>query len=311
MIDVLIGKNKVLIDKEIKDIEKAVAATYGDLDRMEFNMADRDFKYDLLNEAMHTISLFGNYQFIILRYSDKDSSKLDEASLIETLTHFNDFQFVLVLEKKLLASSKLKKMLDKNAKTKVVVDPREADISHYIRQQAKERFEISEAAARSLASRVKMDLVRLQQELLKLENVGEPIEVKHIEMLVSSELDDNVFRLSDALLKKDGKTAIEVYQELLAQRLDPIALMGLVASSLRRLYQVGALSESGYGNERIASTLDMSDKQVGFILRNQYRNSWEVLSLLNELGTIDQGVKLGKIDRFIAFELFLMKVVGA
>lgn len=311
MIDVLIGKNKVLIDKEIKDIEKTTAATYGDLDRMEFNMADRDFKYDLLNEAMHTISLFGNYQFIILRYSDKDSSKLDEASLIETLTHFNDFQFVLVLEKKLLASSKLKKMLDKNAKTKVVADPREADISHYIRQQAKGRFEISEGAARSLAGRVKMDLVRLQQEMLKLENVGEPIEVKHIEMLVSSELDDNVFRLSDALLKKDGKTAIEVYQELLAQRLDPIALMGLVASSLRRLYQVGALSESGYGNERIASTLEMSDKQAGFILRNQYRNSWEVLSLLNELGTIDQGVKLGKVDRFIAFELFLMKVVGA
>lgn len=311
MIDVLIGKNKVLVDKEIQTIEENTVATYGEIDHMEFNMADRDFKYDLLNEALHTISLFGNYQFIVLRYSDKDANKLDEASLIQTLTHFNDFQFVLVLEKKLLASSKFKKMLDKNAKTKVISDPREADVSHYIRQQAKGRFEISEGAARLLASKVKMDLVRLQQEMHKLENVGETIEVQHIEMLVSSELDDNVFRLSDALVKKDGKTAVNVYQELLAQRLDPIALMGLVASSLRRLYQVGALSESGYNTNQIASTLDMSDKQVGFILRNQYRNSWEVLSLLNELGTIDQGVKLGKVDRFIAFELFLMRVVGA
>ncbi len=92
-------------------------------------------------------------------------------------------------------------------------------------------------------------------------------------------------------------------------KMDPLALLGMVAYGLRNLFQVGLLAESGLSDAAIASKLGMSSYVVSITKKDMSAKSSYVLNLLNQLATLDQDVKMGKVDRFIAFELFMLDVI--
>ena len=59
----------------------------------------------------------------------------------------------------------------------------------------------------------------------------------------------------------------------------------------------------------IASRLGMSSYIVNITQRDLKASTSFILELLNKLASIDQDIKLGKVDRFVAFELFMIDVI--
>ncbi|QIK70449.1 DNA polymerase III subunit delta [Erysipelothrix sp. HDW6C] len=311
MLDVIFGKNDYLIQQKIDKILKDQLQNYGEAEVLRFDMLDREFTMDAVFEAAFTVSLFGDKKRIILTIREKEAKKASEEQLLELMGASSfEISVVLVFDKKPLAKTKLKKQIDKTANVHTISELTENETVNYVNQEVKRRgLSMNERAVNLFASRVGIDLLRMQQEFDKLEVLGRAITEVDVELLVARSLDDNIFALSDALVKKKMNETFTVYHDLLALKMDPLALIGMVAASLRRTFQVSALVEAHYQANDIARKLDISEKQAHFLVRYQAGNATTILSLLNRLGQIDQDVKLGKIDRFVAFELFMIEVM--
>lgn len=310
MLDVIVGKEPSLVKAKVDNIVKEYENQYGAFDVSFFDTRDKGFTFDQLLERVMTVSMFGDKKAIVLSTHD-DMVKDFEASLGELMAQVMfDVSLIITFEKKPLVKSVIGKAIAKHARVHQIKDPDIGQLSLLMKNEVERlNIDISQPAMVELLARIGHDVARLYEELNKLSLVGERIEREHVCVLVSKNIDEDIFAISNALLEKNIGKAFEVYQNLLAQKVDPLALLGLVGSSLRKIYQVSALYEVGMSNKGIAERLSLSEKQVYFLVKNQMRPSFGLLTLLDQLARIDQDVKQGKIDRFVAFELFMIQAM--
>ncbi|AZK44577.1 MULTISPECIES: DNA polymerase III subunit delta [Erysipelothrix] len=310
MIDVIVGKEPSLIKRKVESIIKEYENQYGVFDVSHFDTRDKGFLFDHVLESALTVSLFGDKKAVVLSTHD-DLIKEMETSLSELMAQsMFDVSLIVIFEKKPLAKSVMGKAIAKHARVHQIKDPDVGQLSILMKQEIERlEFKMSNAAMVELLERVGDDTTRLYQELNKLSLVGQDIEKEHVVKLISKNIDEDIFAISNALLDKNIGKAFSVYQNLLAQKVDPLALLGLIGSSFRKIYQISALYEQGISNKGIADRLSLSEKQVYFLVKNQMRPSFGLLELLNQLAQIDQDVKQGKIDRFVAFELFMIEAI--
>lgn len=309
MIDVIVSKDTFLINGKINQLIKVEKETFSTEEVVTFDMIERGFSFNNVLEAIQTVSLFDTRKIVVLTTREKEMKNEVEESLLEIAKKIPDtVLFIVVLEKKLLAKSSLKKFFDKNARNHSISSTDDT-IRTYVRQELKRRnISMSQAVMNAFLERTDTDLIKITSELDKFEVLDREISQNDVEKLVARNIDDNIFSLSDAIVKKNIDLVFSLYQDFLDIKIDPLALIGLIASSLRRMYQVNALLEANYSSTMIAEHLNMSEKQAYYLIRNQQENPNKILMLLNELGELDQRVKLGLVDRFIAFELFLINV---
>lgn len=310
MLDVIVGKEPSLVKAKVDNIVKEYENQYGAFDVSFFDTRDKGFTFDQLLERVMTVSMFGDKKAIVLSTHD-DMVKDFETSLGELMAQVMfDVSLIITFEKKPLVKSVIGKAIAKHARVHQIKDPDIGQLSLLMKNEVERlNIDISQPAMVELLARIGHDVARLYEELNKLSLVGERIEREHVCVLVSKNIDEDIFAISNALLEKNIGKAFEVYQNLLAQKVDPLALLGLVGSSLRKIYQVSALYEVGMSNKGIAERLSLSEKQVYFLVKHQMRPSFGLLTLLDQLARIDQDVKQGKIDRFVAFELFMIQAM--
>lgn len=310
MIDVIVGKEPSLVKSKVESIIKEYENQYGVFDVSHFDTRDKGFVFDHVLESAMTVSLFGDKKAVVLNTHDELIKEV-EAALGELMSQsMFDVSLIVIFEKKPLVKSVIGKAIAKHARVHQIKDMDVGQLSLLMKQEIDRLdFKMSNPAMVELLDRVGNDVARLYQELNKLSLVGETIEQEHVRKLVSKNIDEDIFAISNALLEKNISKAFSVYQNLLAQKVDPLALLGLIGSSIRKIYQISALYEQGVSNKGIADRLSLSEKQVYYLVKHQMRPSFGLLSLLNQLAQIDQDVKQGKIDRFVAFELFMLEAM--
>lgn len=311
MVNVIFTTDRFLAQKEIDKLEKQVSKDYGSYEKLVFSAADSGFLIDDVYESVMTMSLFNERKFIVLLIeTEKEMKSLDEGKLSE-LIQMNQFEVNLVIwfGKKPLAKTSIRKLIDKHT---VVSDLKKMDQQSFnliVKNRINEMHLSFEPAAFQLfLTRINQDLLRAEIELNKLSVLDGSISLAHVDNLVNESFDDAQFALSNALMDRNLKESFAVYHRLLENKMDPLALLGMVASSLRGVYQVMSLSGEGYQAQKIADISGMSIGQVRYTMRSQKRNPMDVLYLLNELAEIDQKSKLGLIDRHLSFELFMIKL---
>lgn len=308
MIEMIIGGDDARVQETLATIITKDADVFGAQERVAFSTRDKEFDLVHVKQAVLTPSLFDPRKVITLRLYDKDLNQEQEGFLADILHHVpTDVLMVVVLDKKPLVKSALKKIMDQHARVHKVETLRDFERGDYIAQQVKRAgLTLSASAMGVLQERIGSDWVRLHHELEKLRVLDRPIGDDDLKLIVPKSLDDNIFLLSDAVLKENLREMILVYQDLLALKIDPLALFGMLASSLRKNYQVNVLARQGKRAADIAEQLAMSEKQAHFIMRNQNKDPYFTLKLLDSLASKEQQAKQGKIDRFLAIELFFI-----
>lgn len=309
MVEVIYGSDAFLVKEKIQSIKSSLE----DVEEfVQFSSSDRGFELSQITEACRTISLFSERKCVtFLIDQDKDLAKLDEPTLIDLIEKPNyDVTLIIWFIKKPLAKTKLKKSIDKFAKLSDIKGLSSNDfekrLNHAITSYGI-KFDVD--AKREFIARLDGDLIRLEVELNKLMVLGRSVTLKDVTDLVSDVLDDRVFEFTKALVGRDANRAFTMYQGFLEMKMEPLAFMGMVAYSLRNLFQVSLLTDLHMSKQEIGTRLGMSPYIVGLSQNDRSAKTEFVLSLLNELASIDQKIKLGKADRFLAFELFMIEVI--
>ena len=94
------------------------------------------------------------------------------------------------------------------------------------------------------------------------------IKKEDVERLVPPRVEEDVFKLTNALLNHDLRNTMRVYQDLISKKHDPLELIGLIANALRNLYQVSIMSKKGYRDNDIASALGLNPRAIYPIRKN-------------------------------------------
>ena len=159
------------------------------------------------------------------------------------------------------------------------------------------------------------DITKLENEIIKLKTYKckeKTINEKDVLDLCVAKLGDAselTFSFSRSLAEKDKKRALEKYRELLNYNIEPLSIVGLLASQIRIIYQVKCLKDEGLNNNEIATKLDVKPYRVTKTLElTDYYTFKELLNLMISLQKIDLQIKTTSVDANSLVELFILNI---
>ena len=139
---------------------------------------------------------------------------------------------------------------------------------------------------------------------------GQPITIDVVRTLVPRTLESNVFELTDAVMKKQIDKAVQIYQDLILMKHEPIALHALIVSQFRLIIQSKLLNQQGYLEANIAKELGVHPYRVKLALQSGRRTQLkQLVSFYDELIEVDFHMKTGIGIKETHFYLLLTKLV--
>ncbi len=307
------GDESFLIDEEIKKIiEKhpnSEVIKY-DLEESSLNLLLEDaLSLSLFNE--HKIIIGSNANFLsasdtkgkvnqnvedLLKYIDNPN---DTSTIIFTLSTNIDKRKKIV--KQLLSKSIVKEC------NKLTVDNAVLFAKDIF---SKANFQVGYSALNKLVHKTGNNLYLLNSECNKLmiyKNEEKKIELDDVDQMVERYDIDNLFALTDAVVKKDINEALSLYQELLKRNEEPIKIIVIIANQFRLIFQVKRLKSKGLSDSEIASELVVHPYRVK-LAKETNLSEKELLKYLTTLADLDEQIKTGKINKDVGLELFLLKL---
>ena len=119
--------------------------------------------------------------------------------------------------------------------------------------------------------------------------------------------EDNIFDFVDLIIKKDTKKVYERLEEYIKKREEPAILMSNIASQYRLILSVKNLIKEGYSEKEIADNLGIHPYRVKLARDKTYDYSNdELIGKLLSIGELDEKIKQGLIDKYVALKLLLV-----
>lgn len=269
---------------------------------------DNDSINDIIEEC-NTLGLFSLKKIVILESTNAFSSKGKEITeLIDYLDNYN--KNVILVFRCNLDKVDTRKKLYKKVSSVGKVECLTKD-NNYLVNLVKEMLKDYKIDnINYFLTVVGTDINNITNELNKL--MSYKLEDKHItnndiDSLCITNNDEEIFALTDAIVKNNIKESIRLYNVFLDKNYEVTAMIGLIASQFRFLLQVKLLYNKGLSNDKIASSLGVHPYRVKLAISNSYYYSKELLeSYLVKLFELDKKIKLGVIDKNTAFELFIL-----
>ena len=236
--------------------------------------------------------------------------------LLDYLAQPVDFSTLVVVAPydKLDERKKVTKQLKKQAMVVHCEAVKAWEIDKWVAHLAK-RYQVylDQAAEQMLVNETGTNLGLLEKEIEKLAlYVGEngKVTAEIAQDLVSRQGNATGLTLVDMVITKNLSGAIKIYRDLLKLNEEPIALIGLLASQLRTIYQVKVLLRKGYRQQQMAKELRVHPYVVKMSLEREKKFSLDALYRYIEACTdTDQAIKQGKMDKELAFEFLLYQLI--
>ena len=298
----LISPSKSILNNKIeelikKDFQDALITTY-DLEEDSINT---------LIEDADTISFLTPKKVIIGNNFNLDDS-------IETLIKYLNNPNLDVLL--ILTASKLdeRKKIGKELVKKLTYLKLDLDSKTIIKDIFKD-FQVEPRVINTLEEYFKDDKERLISECHKLklyfyENKKIPYkEALDIMVKPLNQADNLSFALIRNIAIKDKKNAILIYKELRDYNIEPYAIMGLLESQYRLLYQVKLLNNKNISYNDISKILDVHPFRVKKTLElTKYYTIKDISKIIKNLALNDYKVKSGLLENDILIDLLILNI---
>ncbi len=129
-----------------------------------------------------------------------------------------------------------------------------------------------------------------------------------VQELVAKSLEQNIFALNEYVLKKDVGQALNLYQDLLLQKEDPIKINAIMTSQFRLLIQVKILEKKGYQQGDIAKQIKTHPYRVKLAIQQMRKiKEASLIEAYNGLIDAEYRLKTGQGDKEMQFELFVLQ----
>ena len=181
----------------------------------------------------------------------------------------------------------------------------------YIRELCEAyHVQMNPEALKWFSARVGMNSLKIEKEVEKLSIYSKHIGLEDVKALVCIEPADNVFKMTNALFEKNGLLLLSYYRNFRGQNMETVAIIALLASQIRFLYQVSVYMNENYTKEEIVSALKAHPYRVQVSMQNARRFSCdELLGQLSALSQLDYAIKSGQVDKDEGFEQFALRLI--
>ena len=295
------GEEEFLIENEVTNIISKSGVD-------ELNISKYDLLVDSLKDIIDdacTVSLFSDKKIVIVNNFD-NIYKLDNIDEFDKFIH-NISDVILIL-----VCTKLdeRKKFTKELKSLCTVKEfnKNKNISNTVRSMFLD-YKIDYSTVDLFIKIVGNDLMILNQEAIKLMTYksDKVINREDVLALCSSNSNNDIFDLINAVVNKDKDSALTVYSNLIKCNEEPIKIIITLANQFRLIYQCKELYKKGNSEDSISKILDVHPYRVKLALeKSRNYSSNVILNYLESLADIDNNIKSGVIDKNLAFELFVL-----
>ncbi|WP_339230377.1 DNA polymerase III subunit delta [Aeribacillus sp. FSL K6-2833] len=315
------GKESFLLNETIRKLLTEAISE----DEREFNYSVYDMEETNIETAVEdgeTMPFLGERRMVVVKNpyfltSEKKKEKVEHnlkklEQYVENPAPFTVFVFLLPHEK-IDERKKLTKQIKKAATVVEMNSFSEEETVKWIKEKAEaENVAMEKEAIDELMEKTSGNLMIIDKEMEKLcayVGSGDKLTAEMVKQLVARSLEQNVFDLIDAVVKKKTEEAFKIFYDLLKINEEPIKILSLLTQQFRLLYQVKQLSKSGYGQDRMASSLKVHPFRIKLALKQEKQfSASELQSIIKALAETDFEIKTGKKDRQLALEFLLLKL---
>lgn len=291
------GEDRFTLQEEVKRWKNAFVEKFGDSDLEELDGELVDL--ETLSRALRAAPFLSEKRLVVLK-NFLTSKKAEEANaLLPTLEQLPDTTFLLMIEAEPDKRTSIFKAVTQMATQRLFIKPKGAQLSTWVLRRVEALgAKIDTATASYLVSWVGDDLSALMNEVQKLALYaqGQAVTVPMIDLLVSNQVEQSIFNLTDQLSKKDYAAVLATIDSLQKQGEEAAFLFAMITRQFRLLLEMKALSEEGKDQTQIARTMGVHP----FVVQNTLRFSknfthGELRESLEQLLHLDERLKTGRI----------------
>ncbi|MFC1749051.1 DNA polymerase III subunit delta [Pseudomonadota bacterium] len=230
---------------------------YDDMNIQLFEGAD--FTASQFNEAVETVPFLSEKKLIIIRDFIKEGVTEESKKVADKLDDLADYCVVVFTERQ-KADSRLSlfKKIKKIGTATEFLFMEKYDLTQWILKEVADKGgSISSANAALLADTVGPDLWQMTQEVEKLVLHADSNEISAevINSLVTPNLSESIFRLTDHLAQKQQQRSIRTFNTLIESGEDMMQTLFMIVRHFRILIEVKSCMDKGMGKPAIISAI--------------------------------------------------------
>ena len=262
-------------------------------------------KYDDLEsneqplEELNTLNFLVEHKLIIINNCNIDND------LVKYIENPNKDNILLII------TDKLDKKLDKSISSNVTKLKNNLDIKDVVSSKL-EDYKMDNFTINYLINYCMNDNDKILTELEKLKAYKleeKEITKEDIDILVEKTISNNIFDLSDAIMRKDKKSSIEIYNNIISKGTDTASIIGLISGTYILYLQCKILFKDGKNKDSIAEYLGIHPYRVSLALEQSTRYSKEDLSsIIKSLFNLDYQFKIGNGTLEDNFKQFIINL---
>ena len=318
MIYLIYGNQTPSIKSRIKKIVKENLPENDEMNLVKFD-ASNVLVQEWIDEANyvplgydHKIVIAENCYFLLKsKPKNKIESEQNYGELMNFLLHPSE-ECDLILTVPSLAISTTSDIYQQIKETGKIIEIPDLDqngwkdgVRRYCLENA--QLKIDKDALNELADRTAGDVALLQTSVAKLSLYTDHVTYEDVVLMVVRPLEDNAFLIFNHLISGNNADAVKLFRDLRVSNVEPVTLISMLGNQFRLLNQVFYLYKNGRSEEEIAKELNIKPGRAYILRKNTSLISEKAIHrTLNELFELDLQIKSGLVDRFYAFELFLI-----
>lgn len=306
----LYGVDKSLIDNKVNEIEAEIRVNAIDVIKYDLNVDS----FDSVISEISMPSLFSNKKLLLVDNSTFFSSNkgIDTTELEKCLDDIAKDTYIIFIcnVEKVDSRKKVYKLINEKGKIIELKKGDRAYINNYLSNYIKDNgYKIDSFVLNKFVDKVGDNISILISELNKIfmYKLDDKIILENdVDKLTIKNLEEDVFKLTDFIIRKDKFNCFKLYQDFLNNNYEETYLIGLLASQFRFLLLVKLLCNKGKNRDEITNILSVHPYRVKLAINNLYSYSLNELILnLNNLFMLDKNIKMGLVNKKVAMELYL------
>ncbi len=179
--------------------------------------------------------------------------------------------------------------------------------SLFIRWQKQLEVNLNSKALMTLIDLTFPDLDRAYQELKKLSVYGKDINETTVRNLVSANLDDNVFALTNHLMADSLQGALTSLKDLMTLQVEPTLLISLIGKHFQLFAKVTHLLTQSMDTFQMSQTLKVHEFRIRLMSQAKKRFPIRRINhILLSLDALDESIKKGRQDKVEALSWWIV-----
>ncbi len=220
----------------------------------------------------------------------------DEETLTAYLNRPSETSIVIFIADELDKRRKISKLLLEKSVAVEFTALEDAELISWAKTKLKElKADADERALRHLIGLVGNNVRRLTVEVEKLAVAALPdklITFDLVESLVPNSRELSNFDLTDSLLTKNKAGALQILKKILDDGAEPLMLLGLIASNLRRLLMSKELMRQGVERREVARIMRLPyGKQEDFLATARRAETEKLTNVMQRIARTDVAIK--------------------